>query len=138
MTIVVLEGCTYQSFQTGLCKSDGGHWGVNLFMNNFVWGTFVCTLRRQNTEIAGMSLTKCPGRVWQVTSRLGTGISKSFFTVYTDKKENQNFPIYKEIQNGAVAKSYITNGLLLYGEIFPHFLIYWEAFLQYDFATATL
>jgi hypothetical protein len=48
-------------------------------------------------------------------------------TSYTDKKENQNFPIYKEIQNGAVAKSYITNGLLIYGEIFPHFLIYWEA-----------
>jgi hypothetical protein len=46
---------------------------------------------------------------------------------HTDKKENQNFPIYKEIQNGAVAKSYITNGLLTYGEIFPHFLIYWEA-----------
>ena len=33
---------------------------------------------------------------------------------HTDKKENQNFPIYKEIQNGAVAKSYITNGLLIY------------------------
>ncbi len=47
---------------------------------------------------------------------------------YTDKKENQNFPIYKEIQNGAVAKSYITNGLLIYGEIFPDSLIYWEAF----------
>jgi hypothetical protein len=46
---------------------------------------------------------------------------------YTDKKENINFPIYKEIQNGAVAMSYITNGLLIYGEIFPHFLIYWEA-----------
>jgi hypothetical protein len=40
--------------------------------------------------------------------------------VCTDKKENQNFPIYKEIQNGAVAKSYITNGLLIYGEIFTH------------------
>jgi len=47
-------------------------------------------------------------------------------SIHTDKKENQNFPIYKEIQNGAVAKSYITNGLLIYGEIFPHFLIYWE------------
>jgi hypothetical protein len=46
----------------------------------------------------------------------------------TDKKVNQNFPIYKEIQKGAVAKSYITNGLLIYREIFPHFLIYWEAF----------
>ncbi len=43
------------------------------------------------------------------------------------KKENQIFLIYREIQNGAVAKSYIycmTNGLhLIYGEIFVHFLI---------------
>jgi hypothetical protein len=42
----------------------------------------------------------------------------------TDKKENQIFLIYKKIQNGAVAKSYMTNGLLIYGEIFAHFLIY--------------
>jgi hypothetical protein len=35
--------------------------------------------------------------------------------LYTDKKENQTFLIYKEIQNGAVAKSYTTNGLLIYG-----------------------
>jgi hypothetical protein len=40
------------------------------------------------------------------------------------KKENQNFLIYKEIQNGAVAKSYITNGLLIWRNIsqFPHIL----------------
>jgi hypothetical protein len=44
--------------------------------------------------------------------------------VYTDKKEKQIFLIYKEIQSGAVAKSYMTNGLLIYGEIFPHFLKY--------------
>jgi hypothetical protein len=43
---------------------------------------------------------------------------------YTDKKENQIFLIYKEIQSGAVAKSYITNGFLIYGEIFSHFFIY--------------
>jgi hypothetical protein len=44
----------------------------------------------------------------------------------TDKKENQVFLVYKEIQSGAVAKSYMTNGngLLIYGEIFLHFLIY--------------
>jgi hypothetical protein len=57
------------------------------------------------------------------------------FTFYTDKKENQIFLIYREIQNGAVAKSYydsyMTNGLLIYEEIFAHFLIY-------DFATAPL
>ncbi len=40
------------------------------------------------------------------------------------KKENLIFLIYKEIQNGAVAKSYMTNGLLIDGEIFAHFLIY--------------
>jgi hypothetical protein len=44
--------------------------------------------------------------------------------LYTDKKENKIFLIYKEIQNGAVPKSYMTNGLLIYGEIFAHFLIY--------------
>jgi hypothetical protein len=46
---------------------------------------------------------------------------------HTDKKENQIFLIYTEIQYGAVAKSYMTNGLLIYGEIFAHFLIYKEA-----------
>ncbi len=35
-----------------------------------------------------------------------------FARKYTDKKENKIFLIYKEIQSGAVAKSYMTNGLL--------------------------
>ncbi len=35
--------------------------------------------------------------------------------VHTDKKEKKIFLEYKEIQNGAVAKSYMTNGLLIYG-----------------------
>jgi hypothetical protein len=48
------------------------------------------------------------------------------------------FLIYKEIQNGAVAKSYMTDGLLIHAEIFAHFLIYKEALLIYDFATAPL
>jgi hypothetical protein len=30
------------------------------------------------------------------------------------KKEKEKFLIYKEIQKGAVAKSYMTNGLLIY------------------------
>ncbi len=33
-------------------------------------------------------------------------------------------------QNGAVAKSYMTNGLLIYGAIFAHFLLYQEALPQ--------
>jgi hypothetical protein len=63
---------------------------------------------------------------------------KRHFERYTDKKENKTFLIYKEIQNGAVAKSYITNGLLIYREIFAHFLIYRKPFLIYDFATTPL
>jgi hypothetical protein len=31
----------------------------------------------------------------------------------TDKKENKIFLIYKTLQNGAVAKSYMTNGLFI-------------------------
>jgi hypothetical protein len=51
--------------------------------------------------------------------------SAAFFAnVLTDKKENQVFPIYKEIQSGAVAKSYMTYGLLIYGEIFTHFFYF--------------
>ncbi len=33
---------------------------------------------------------------------------------HSDKKENKIFLIYKEIQKGSVAKSYMTNGLLIY------------------------
>jgi hypothetical protein len=33
---------------------------------------------------------------------------------YTDKKENKIFLVNKEIQRGAVAKSYMTKGLLIY------------------------
>ncbi len=40
-------------------------------------------------------------------------INGIFVAVCTDKKENQIFLIYEEIQNGAVAKSYMTNGLLI-------------------------
>jgi hypothetical protein len=48
---------------------------------------------------------------------------------YTDTKENLIFLIYTEIQTGAVANSYMTNGLLKYDLIFAHFVIY---FLIYE------
>ncbi len=40
-------------------------------------------------------------------------------------KRKSNFPhtVYKEIQNVAVGKSYMTNGLLILGEIFALFLM---------------
>ncbi len=43
---------------------------------------------------------------------------------YTDQKENKIVLIYKETQKGAVAKSYMTNGLLIYDIIYVHFLRY--------------
>jgi hypothetical protein len=42
-----------------------------------------------------------------------------------------------EVQNVAVAKSYMANGLLICNEIFAHFLIYYrKPFLIYEIATA--
>ncbi len=45
----------------------------------------------------------------------------------TDKKENQIFLIYKEIQSGAVAKSYMRKGFLINEEMRKYFPIYEEA-----------
>jgi hypothetical protein len=42
---------------------------------------------------------------------------------YRTSTEIRDFALIK-YQGGAVAKSYMTNGLLIYGEIFAHFLIY--------------
>jgi hypothetical protein len=40
------------------------------------------------------------------------------------KKENQTFLIYREIQSGAVAKSYMGKGFLIYEEMRKYFPIY--------------
>ncbi len=47
-----------------------------------------------------------------------------FQSCFTDKKENKIFIIYKVIQKGSGAKSNMINGLLMYDQIFAHFLIY--------------
>jgi hypothetical protein len=58
---------------------------------------------------------------------------------HTDKKENKIFLIYKEIQSGAVAKSYMTNGLLIYTGKYLRISSYIrKPFLIYYFATAPL
>ncbi len=69
----------------------------------------------------GLPGLPAPHHVPQVLRRLLLIIPNQ---LYTDKKENLIFLVYKEIQNGAVAKSNVTNGLLIYDEIFAHFLIY--------------
>ncbi len=56
-----------------------------------------------------------------------------------DKKENKIFLKYKEIQSGAVAKSYMRKGFLIYEEMRKYFPIYEEAVIViYDFATAPI
>ncbi len=58
---------------------------------------------------------------------------------YTDKKENHIFLIYRKILSGAVAKSYMINGLLIYGEKYFRISSYIrKPFLIFDFATAPL
>jgi hypothetical protein len=47
--------------------------------------------------------------------------------MYTDKKENKLFLIYKEIQTGAVAKSYKRKGFLIYEEMHNYLVIFEEA-----------
>ncbi len=83
---------------------------------------------------AAFSVKDVPYHIVPPTVCLGSwdtwgGVSRSLFTRVVDtgtpiKKENQVFLMYREIQSGAVAKSYMTNGLLIYGEIFAHFLKY--------------
>jgi hypothetical protein len=52
-----------------------------------------------------------------------------YHNTYTDKKEKKIFLIYKEIQKGAVAKSYICmrKGFLIYEEMRKYLVIYEEA-----------
>jgi hypothetical protein len=51
---------------------------------------------------------------WQETG-LGWEPKQRQQAYCTDKKENKIFLIYKELQKGSVAKSNMTNGLLIYG-----------------------
>jgi hypothetical protein len=48
-------------------------------------------------------------------------------SVHTDKKENQIFLIYKEIQSGAVAKPCMRKGFLIYEKMRTYIPIYEEA-----------
>jgi hypothetical protein len=57
--------------------------------------------------------------------------------VHTDKKENEIFLKYKEIQSVAVAKSYMRKGFLIYEEMYKYFPIYTRMPLViHDFETA--
>jgi hypothetical protein len=47
--------------------------------------------------------------------------------MYTDKKENKIFLIYKEIQMGSGDKPYMRKGFLIYEEMRKYLVIYEEA-----------
>jgi hypothetical protein len=49
---------------------------------------------------------------------------------YSDKKEKKIFLINKEIQSGAVAKSYMRKGFLIYEEMRKYLVTYEEAVSQ--------
>jgi hypothetical protein len=55
---------------------------------------------------------------------------------HTDKKENQIFLIYQEIQSGAVAQSYMRKGFLIYEEMCKFSPYMRGPLVIYDFATA--
>ncbi len=60
---------------------------------------------------------------------LGTGTQCAVLVLicYTDKKEKKIFLTYKEIQSGAVAKSYMRKNFLIYEEMRKYFPIHEEA-----------
>jgi hypothetical protein len=63
-------------------------------------------------------------------------VSKTTFNLCTDKKENQIFLIYKEIQSGAVTQTFMRKSFLIYEEIRKYSPIYEEAVSHIYFATA--
>jgi hypothetical protein len=47
--------------------------------------------------------------------------------MHNDKKIKKKFLIYKEIQSGSGAKSYLRKGFLKYGEMHKYLVLYGEA-----------
>ncbi len=56
-----------------------------------------------------------------------TFLSFEHLLCFTDKKEEINVLIYKEIQNGSGAKSYMRKGFLIYKKMRKYLTIYEEA-----------
>ncbi len=54
-------------------------------------------------------------------------LAVNIFSLYTDKFFFNKFLIYKAIQSGAIAKSYMRKGFLIYEEMRKYFPIYEEA-----------
>jgi hypothetical protein len=74
------------------------------------------------------SASMTPNFVSLKESILGYKKTQNFMVIPTSLiKKKIKLSSYIIIQKGSVEKSYLTNGSLIYGEIFAHFLIYKEA-----------
>jgi hypothetical protein len=69
---------------------------------------------------------------------MSCGIGNALLTSHLCTEKKKNFLIYKGNQSGAVAKSYIWKGFLIYEELRKYFPIFEKAVSHtvYDFATA--
>jgi hypothetical protein len=66
----------------------------------------------------------------------GTGGGSQKCSLFTGKKANKIFLIYKEIQSGAVAKSYMRKDFLIYEQMRKHFPLYEENFILFFISVA--
>jgi hypothetical protein len=93
-----------------------------------------CPFKEDRTNTT--SAIYCTSVLLSLEERESEEQDRIFYFTRTDKKENKIFLIYKEIQSGAVAKSYMRKGFLIYEEMRKYFPIHEEALVIYDFATA--
>jgi hypothetical protein len=65
-------------------------------------------------------------------------IRQNLISVYTVKKEKKIFLIYKDIQKGSGAKSYMRKGFPIYEEMCKYLVIYEEAVSHIGHCTRSL
>jgi hypothetical protein len=82
-----------------------------LFLPKCFWAIFHSCLYSKNKETKNLIFTQdallSSGLDWHLHV-----LNIHYCTLYTDKKENKIFLLYKEIQMGSVAKSYMRKGFL--------------------------
>ncbi len=121
--ICLLTTLSLVSFSVDFSQSGwGGDWYVR---PTYLISKPLYVLREQHIQISLYQTFLAP-------------LTLHIHVLYTDKKENLVFLIYKENQSGAVAKSYMRKDFLVYEEMRKYFPIYGKAVshILYDFATA--
>jgi len=70
---------------------------------------------------------QCPSAKYSHSQPHFDNFGNFLVRLYTDKKENEFFTIFKDIQMGSGAKSYMRKGFLIYEEMRKYFTIYEKA-----------